>query len=207
MGGIKDLILLYLVDLFVPGSETLLIFTAAAHGRSAGLGVVCGLSAMTLACKVAAALGVATLGCLLEQVVPAMRVLGAFTFILFAVYLFWKAWMGKVGKLAYRVRESRNDFGRWFGISVACVGVNPFTIAATLSLIAVATACDFSPQEGVQIACILSALNMTWNVILLFLSRTIFARIVTRPMVLRSIYFVASGIFCFYSWRFFAFAL
>lgn len=207
MGGVRDLVLLYCVDLLIPGTETLLIFTAAAHGRSAGFGTVCGLSLMTLLCKIAAALGVATLGCFLEQSIPVMRMVGAGTFLVFAVYLFWCSWTNKVGRLPQNVEETRNNFGRWFSVSVACVGVNPFTLAATLSLIAVATACKFSVGEGVRVALLLTTLNTAWNAVLLLLSRTFFAKVITRPAILRGIYFLASGIFCFYSLRFFTFML
>ena len=207
MGEIRDLVLLYCVDLLVPGTETLLIFTAAAHGKRAGFGTVCGLTTMTLGFKVAAALGVAALGCFLEQSLPILRMVGAGTFMLFAVYLFVCAWKNKAGKLSENIGETRDNFSKWFAVSVACVGVNPFTLAATLSLIAVATACKFSPGEGLRIALLLTALNGTWNMTLLFLSRTVFSRIITHPPILRGVYFIASGIFCFYAARFFVFVL
>ena len=84
-----------------------------------------------------------------------------------------------------------------------CAGFNPFTIAAAMSLIAVATSCNFTSWQACELAVLLTLLNLLWNCVLLVLGRTVCARFILQPRVVSVMCIVSGGAFFLYALRFF----
>jgi len=201
VGGISELLTLYALDLLVPGSETLLLISAALVGRRAGLGAACGILLATAMYKLVALLGLAAVANHLPRLLFVMRILGGVVFVLFAAMLFYCG-VVKGTAVDYVRRSKKNEFLTWVGVGFGCSFVNPFTVAATMALVAVTTSCMFSMGQAMALLSLMLALNLFWDLIIIFFGRKLIAPLLSKPLIMKCIYGGVAIVFASYGARF-----
>ncbi|MCY4414105.1 MAG: LysE family transporter [Alphaproteobacteria bacterium] len=192
------LLLLYAIDLFVPGPETLLIVSMAGGSKAAGYGVALGSSFMTLIYKVVAVMGFVVVINVLPGVFVTLQYLSVVFFIAFAVLLLRRAFINPEIQKKVKVVT----FSKAFSLGLVCGLINPFALAATMTLLALTMEKGMNVMEALVLALTMAAMNLTWVLFVAWSGSTALARVIVHPVALKVLSLLASCAFLGYAIRF-----